>query len=269
MIPLEDNFNDIIGKAMRGLGFTADSLAAAAGIGADAIRSLVDGQWNAGDARAIAPHLGLGPVALVESGDSPATPPEISIEGLEQYNTPFDDMMVNSYLLWKPGADAAVAFDTGADCQGMLDTLKKNNLRLGAILLTHTHGDHIYDLDRLKSKTGAPAYVGNREPFDGAESFEPGRTFQIGGLDIETRLTWGHSMGGITYLVRGLSSPVAIDGDAVFAGSMGGGGVSYADALHTNIEEILTLPEDTVICSGHGPMTTVAHEKQHNPFFAA
>jgi len=57
-------------------------------------------------------------------------------------------------------------------------------------------------------------------------------------------------------------------GDALFAGSMGGGNISYTDALATNRAEILTLPEETVICPGHGPMTTVGEEKRHNPFFA-
>jgi glyoxylase-like metal-dependent hydrolase (beta-lactamase superfamily II) len=49
---------------------------------------------------------------------------------------------------------------------------------------------------------------------------------------------------------------------------MGGGMVSYEEALRTNRENILTLPDDTVICPGHGPLTTVGEEKQHNPFFA-
>jgi len=57
-------------------------------------------------------------------------------------------------------------------------------------------------------------------------------------------------------------------GDSLFAGSMGGGNVSYQDALRNNLEKILTLPDSTIICPGHGPMTTVAQEKQHNPFFA-
>jgi glyoxylase-like metal-dependent hydrolase (beta-lactamase superfamily II) len=87
-------------------------------------------------------------------------------------------------------------------------------------------------------------------------------------LRVESRLTWGHSKGGITYLVRGLARPVAVVGDAIFAGSMGGGIVSYNDALNTNREQILTLPDETVICPGHGPLTTVGEEKRNNPFFA-
>ena len=69
-------------------------------------------------------------------------------------------------------------------------------------------------------------------------------------------------------MVTGLSKPVAFTGDALFAGSMGGGVVSYEDALRTGREKILSLPDETVICPGHGPMSTVAGEKRHNPFFA-
>jgi glyoxylase-like metal-dependent hydrolase (beta-lactamase superfamily II) len=74
-------------------------------------------------------------------------------------------------------------------------------------------------------------------------------------------------LGGITYVIKGLDEPVAIVGDAVFAGSMGGGMVSYQDALQTNREKIMSLPDETVLCPGHGPMTTVGEEKNHNPFF--
>jgi len=86
-------------------------------------------------------------------------------------------------------------------------------------------------------------------------------------LQVTTRRTSGHVRGGVTYVVTGLSQRLAIVGDAMFAGSMGGGMVSYAEALQTNRENILTLPDDTVICPGHGPLTTVGEQKQHNPFF--
>jgi len=68
-------------------------------------------------------------------------------------------------------------------------------------------------------------------------------------------------------VIDGLDRPIAIVGDAIFAGSMGGGMVSYQDALQTNREKIMTLADDTVLCPGHGPMTTVGEEKKNNPFF--
>lgn len=268
-IPLEDNFNDIVGKAMRGRGLDDSSVAAQAGLTASQVQQLREGEWNANAARKVAPVLRLGADALVGIGEKSYRPVPVAIPGLAQFNTPYDDMTVNSYLAWDERTREAVAFDTGADCTEMLALLRDKNLSLSTILLTHTHGDHIFDLDRLKEKTGAPAFVGDREPIAGAQTFAVGKEFQVGSLKIGTRLTWGHSKGGITFVIQGLSRPVAIVGDAVFAGSMGGGGVSYADALGTNKAEILTLSDDTIICPGHGPMTTVGEEQRNNPFFAA
>ena len=65
-----------------------------------------------------------------------------------------------------------------------------------------------------------------------------------------------------------LAKPLVIAGDAIFAGSMGGGMVSYAEALDTGRTGLMTLPEETVVCPGHGPLTTIGEEKRHNPFFS-
>lgn len=183
------------------------------------------------------------------------------------FTTPFGDMTVNSFLIHDPITRAAAAFDTGSDCDGMLETAAKLDLRVTDVYLTHSHGDHIYDLDRLVEKTRARAWTS--EPVDGAMKFEPGREFQIGHLRVSTVLTFGHSEHGVTYFVEGLARPLAIVGDALFAGSMGGGRVSHADALRTTREGILTLPSETIVCPGHGPLTTVASELAHNPFFAS
>jgi hydroxyacylglutathione hydrolase len=89
----------------------------------------------------------------------------------------------------------------------------------------------------------------------------------MGRLKLKALHTHGHSVGGLSYVISGLPCPVAIVGDAIFAGSMGGGMVSYQDALRTNRDKIMTLPDETVLCPGHGPITTVKEEKEHNPFF--
>ncbi len=266
-IPLEDGFSDIVGKAMRGLQFTDAQLAEVAGVTAAAVHALRDGAWDETTARAVAPMLGLKTDALCALGHRAYTPAPLALDGLAHFNTPFEDMTVNSYLAWDTATREAVAFDTGADCSGVLALLAEKKLSLKAILLTHTHGDHIFDLDRLKAQTGAPAFVGDREPLGGAESFASGRSWAVGALRIESRLTWGHSPGGITFVIAGLARPVAIVGDAIFAGSMGGGGVSYTAALSTNREQILALPAETILCPGHGPLTTVREQREFNPFF--
>jgi hydroxyacylglutathione hydrolase len=267
-IPLEDTFADIIGKAMRGLKMTDSQVAEAAGASPEQFQRLKSGEWDEMTARNAAPVLGLNAEALSALGNHAYAPEPVVIDGLAQFNTPYEDMTVNAYLVWDPASREAVAFDTGADVSDQFLLIAEKKLTLSLILLTHTHGDHIFDLDRLKEKTGAPAFVCERERLDGAESFKPGRKFSAGALQIESRLTWGHSPGGITYVISGLRRPVAIVGDAVFAGSMGGGGISYEAALGTNRDEILTLPGETILCPGHGPMTSVGEEKIHNPFFA-
>ena len=255
-IPLEDSYLDIVGKAQRGLGQTKVSLPQRA----DDETAL----------RSVAATLRLDPDALVASARNAWYPRDAGpIAGLACFNTPFSDMTVNSYLVFDTQTKQAAAFDTGTDCDGMLKLATQRGLTIGLILLTHSHGDHVFDLDRLKAMTKARAFSCEFEPVAGTETFAPGRQFAIGAVKVETRLTKGHSRGGVTYVVSGLSRRLAIVGDAIFAGSMGGGMFSYEDALRTNVDQILTLPDDTVICPGHGPLTTVGEEKQHNPFFAS
>lgn len=266
-IPLEDNFTDVLSKARRGNGLEVADLASQAGVSKDALQSVLDGVLDESVVRKVAPivHLDADRVIALARGEYTAAP--VKVSGLASFNVPFEDMTVNYFIAWDSATKEAVAFDTGTDCDGILDTLKSEGLTLKLILLTHSHGDHIYDLDRLKEKTGAPAWIGEKEPVDGAETFAVGKTFTVGNLQIETRSTWGHSAGGVTYVISGLAQPVAVVGDALFAGSMGGGGVSYEAALRTNRENIFVLSDDTVICPGHGPLTTVGEQKKVNPFY--
>ncbi len=266
-IPLEDTYADILGKAQRGLALTDEDLSRDSGLSLGKINELKAGTVDLLALNALAPILKLKTDALIELAQNRWNPAPVQLIDLVQFNTPFSDMRVNSYLVADFDNRLAIAFDTGTDATHMLDYLKKQGLKLELILLTHTHGDHILELDRLKEKTGAHAFVSEREPLEGAESFPAGKTFQIGSLSIESRLTWGHSPGGISYVVQGLAQPVAIVGDALFACSMGGGKESYSAALETNRKELFTLPDDTILCPGHGPMTTLAEQKKHNPFF--
>jgi hydroxyacylglutathione hydrolase len=270
MIPLEDNVGDIIGKAQRGLGISDSELAKKAGVDPDTIRKLREGDFDETALLSVAPTLGLDGQALCELAEDKWHPNKTeAIDGLEQFNTDYNGMAVNAYLIWDPASSAAAAFDTGADSSEMVRFAKRHKLKVELILLTHAHPDHVADLPVLREETGGNVFAPTREPVPGAEPVEEGKKFRLGNLLIDTRLTWGHSQGGITYVVTGLSRPIAIVGDSLFAGSMGGGNVSYRDALQTNLEKILTLPDETIICPGHGPMTTVGEEKKHNPFFAA
>ncbi|HSP46198.1 MAG TPA: MBL fold metallo-hydrolase [Chthoniobacterales bacterium] len=266
-IPLEDNVSDIIGKAQRGLGISDSQLAERAGITADKVRSLRSGDLDEDAIDRIAAVLKLSSAGLRKLVSGKWDPVE-EIAGMAQFNTAYHDMTVNAYLVWDPASRDAVAFDTGADCSGMLGRVDQGKLSVRLILLTHAHPDHVADLHRLRKATDAPVYISELEPEEGAQPIAEGKRFKVGSLKIEARLTSGHSNGGITYVVTGLARPVAIVGDSLFAGSMGGGNVSYEDALRNNREKVLTLSDETIVCPGHGPLTTVGTEKRDNPFFS-
>ncbi len=268
-IPLEDNVADIIGKAQRGLRISDSELADKSGVSREKINDVRGDKIDNQTIERIAPVLNLNAKALVDLASGKWKPDKLEeFDGLAQFTTDYSGMAVNSYLVWDPTTREAAAFDTGADCKNMLAATTKENLSVKLILLTHAHGDHIADLPRLREETRAHVFISGRESIAGAEAIEEGKRFRLGPIAIEARLTWGHSPGGMTYFVTGLARPIAIVGDSLFAGSMGGGNVSYADAVRNNLDKILTLPDETIICPGHGPMTSVGEEKAHNPFFA-
>jgi glyoxylase-like metal-dependent hydrolase (beta-lactamase superfamily II) len=266
-IPLEDNFTDVVGKAQRGLGLNDAGLVRQAAVSNEELRRFKEGEFDPNTARRVAGPLSLGVAALIELGEKSWYPEPVEVAGLACFNTAYQDMTVNSYLVFDSKTRKAAAFDTGASAAGMLAFIKDQKLEVEFIFLTHTHPDHVADLSRLEKATGVAAYVSERENFQGPRPFEPGVEFQLGSLKIETRETSGHARGGITYVVTGLKRRLAVVGDALFAASMGGGAVSFEEALRTNRKEIFSLPDDTVICPGHGPLTTVGEQKQHNPFY--
>lgn len=268
-IPLEDNVSDIIGKAQRGLGISDSQLAEQSGVTIEQVRTLRSGDLTGDAIEQVAPVLKLSAPALRKLAAGEWNPESVPpIDGLASFNTTYGDMTVNAYLVWDPQTRDAVAFDTGADCSGMLKRIEDQGLAVKLILLTHAHPDHVADLRGLRKATGAPVYISELEAAESAEPISEGKHFKIGTLSIEARLTSGHSPGGMTYVVTGLARPIAIVGDSLFAASMGGGNVSYQAALRNNREKILTLPDETIVCPGHGPLTTVGKEKRENAFFA-
>lgn len=266
-VPIEDFHEDVVGKAARGLGVGKGELAEKAGVSRERVEALLTGEVDEDTIRAVAPVLGLDPDKLVTSARKTWRPEPRSVPGLFQTNTRFRDMFVNAFLVWEPATGKAAVFDTGTDAEPLLAEIRARNLKVEAIFLTHQHGDHVADLPKLLSATGAPAYANRLEPHPSAEDIDEGYETQVGGLTIRALLTSGHSPGGTTFLVDDLASPLAVVGDALFAGSMGGGMVSYPDALRNNREKLMTLPDETIVCPGHGPITTIAEEKSFNPFF--
>ncbi len=270
-IPLEDNFNDVINKAQRGLGIADTDLASRAGITLAELTAIKDGQPIDAVIRRVARHLRLSPDAL-ETLAHKRWYPQLPIfpKGFAAFNTPYHEMTVNSYLVWDARAKVAAAFDTGATAEAMLDLIRAEGLTLRYIFITHTHPDHIADLPRLAAETKAEVWASEREPVElpGAKAFKENAHFHVGALAVKTLYTFGHSPGMTTFFVTGLSWPLAVVGDAIFASSMGGSATAFADQFRNNKEKIFTLPRDTVLACGHGPITTLAQEKQTNPFYA-
>lgn len=270
-IPLEDNFNDVINKAQRGWKISDADLAARADVSLEDLAAVKAGQPNDAVIRRIARPLKLSPSALETLAHKRWYPqlPDFP-KGFAMFNTAYEDMTVNSYLIWDTRAKLAAAFDTGATCEAMLDLVRAEGLTLRYIFLTHTHEDHIADLAKLATETKAEVWASELEPapFAGAKTFKENAHFHVASLAVKTLFTFGHSPGMTTYFVTGLSWPIAFVGDSVFASSMGGSATHFADQYRNDREKIFTLPRDTVLACGHGPLTTLSQEKQQNPFFA-
>ncbi|MCE0499287.1 MAG: MBL fold metallo-hydrolase [Methylacidiphilales bacterium] len=269
-IPLEDTVADVIGKAQRGLGLSDAELAKLSRIDdeLDAVK-LVRGV-PFGEVQKLARVLELGPRSLVALAEGTYYPKVIPPSpGFFAANTTYGDITVNAYLVWDTETRLAAAFDTGADATQLVEELKRHNLTLQDVYLTHTHIDHVTELDRLIEKAGGAVgvHVNEAEPLKGAATFKPGVTFSLGRLHIESRDTSGHSPGGTTYHIHGLNSPLAIVGDALFAASVGGIRSDYRASLKKIRDNILSAQENTVLAPGHGPLTTVGQEKANNPFF--
>ena len=191
----------------------------------------------------------------------------------------------NSYLCADEATREGLLFDPGMESEPVAEALARERLTLTAIINTHGHFDHVFGNAYFKAKTGAPLlmhradldlvkrleeqslYFGFRAtPSPAPDRFlEEGDEVRVGGTRLTVLHTPGHSPGGICLVTDG----TAFVGDTLFAGSIGrtdlpGGS---AETLLTSIrEKLLTLPDDTVIYPGHGPATTIGHERRHNPF---
>jgi len=268
-IPLEDLFEDIVGKAQRGLGLGDQELSQKTHLRTEELRALKGGSGDRSKIGVLAQALGLQPAALEASYAKSWYPDGVpAVEGVKQFNTPLLDMTVNAYLVWDPTSREAAVFDTGADAGELLKFVDSENLSAKYLFLTHTHHDHVADIGAIVKKTHAEIFAPDLERVADGKVVREGDQFRLGKLRIEARLTNGHSPGGTSYVIYGLQVRVAVLGDSLFAGSMGGAPNDYQKALRNNVDKILSLPPETLICPGHGPLTIVTNERVHNPFFA-
>ena len=148
-IPLEDFSEDILGKAQRGLGIDTGTLAQRTGLDRRTIQELRNGSCDADAIRKVAPVLGIDVDTLIASAEKAWFPEQPDVPGLHTFHTHYGEMIVNAYLLHAPESQEAIVFDTGTDASAILARLASSDLTLSAICLTHSHRDHVADLDTL------------------------------------------------------------------------------------------------------------------------
>ncbi len=193
--------------------------------------------------------------------------------------------MQNGYLVTCVGTGKAILVDPGAAVGDMLAAAERAGVTIETIVLTHAHIDHVDGLARAKRETGAPVllhpddnalYTGAPRqaemfgmqmeplpPVDG--TLNAGDTVRFGDCTLRVRHTPGHAPGHVILVGDG----VALVGDVVFQGSIGRTdlpGGDYQQLMRSIRDEILTLPDETTLHTGHGPDTTVGHERVSNPF---
>ena len=272
-LPLEDTWIDVLGKAKHGIQMTDEKLAATIGVSVSALQDIFDGKLPSDDMlRKLATTLGLRANALLDLAHQRYRPEPLDPDrwpNILQLPSYYMDIIVNSYLLWDLHSHEAILFDTGTDLKVIQNSLKTQKLKLKILCITHTHGDHVAILHELIEAYHPRLIAPKREPISNAALVDEGAEWMVGELKVRTLLVDGHSPGHLAYVIEGCHSwpaPVAVVGDVLFAGSMGGGRVSY-QRLRTHMQtKILVLPPATLVCPGHGPTTTVEEEQKHNSF---
>ncbi len=181
---------------------------------------------------------------------------------------------VHAYLFFREGAPDAVLVDTGYEPIHALEAVMQRRLILRWLVLTHCHRDHMEGAAFLKAQTGARVAVPDVEwatyrahqrenpdlPVSASSHIEVGPD-----LSLRAIATPGHTPGGTSYIIDGLCCV----GDALFAGSTGRSmsPTGYSTLLSSLRQHVLSLPPETLLLPGHGPITTVGEERKNNPFF--
>jgi glyoxylase-like metal-dependent hydrolase (beta-lactamase superfamily II) len=193
----------------------------------------------------------------------------------------------NAYLVRADGSDRALLVDPGDEPDRLLGAIAELGVGLDAILLTHTHFDHVGAVAPVARATGAPVYCpklevpvladimafvpwagfGPYESYDADETVEGGETLHLAGFDVEVVFTPGHSPGHVTYAIE----DALLSGDVLFQGSVGRVDLPGGDwpTLARSIATLLDrFDDDTTVLPGHMGVTTLGRERATNPFLA-
>lgn len=204
---------------------------------------------------------------------------------LEVVPLPNGQLSQNCYLVADVRTREAVIIDPGEEPAMFLAELDTRAWSLRAIWLTHAHLDHILGVGDVKRATGVPIHLHPRDRaiYDALPQFgswvgrevEPppppdadlaaGDRLRVGGFEFEVRFTPGHSPGSVSFVGPGM----VFGGDVLFNGSVGRTdlpGGDFATLMASIHSQFLSLPDSTVVYSGHGPATTIGVERLTNPF---
>jgi len=181
----------------------------------------------------------------------------------------------------------AMVIDPGDDIEDVLALVRKHNLQVKQIVITHAHIDHVGGAMKLRAATGAPillnqndyallkmldvqaAWIGMQNPGKVEIDHSVGQadTVAVGSLAANVMHTPGHTEGSVC-LYFPLEKKL-IAGDTLFAGSIGRTdlpGGSFEKIMNSLHEKVMALPDDTVVVPGHGELTTIGEERESNPF---
>jgi len=182
---------------------------------------------------------------------------------------PMGRLMANCAVVLDEKGTAAV-IDPGGDPAPVLEYIADSGAGCCAILLTHGHGDHTEGVEKLRSETGAPVYIGEGDagmltgPAD--VLLTGGEVLEFGGLSFEVIAAPGHTPGGVCYLSEG----ILFAGDTLFRGSVGRTDLPGGDSRRL-MDTLAALTarfsgSDVVVVPGHGELTDFKYETEHNPF---
>jgi glyoxylase-like metal-dependent hydrolase (beta-lactamase superfamily II) len=209
------------------------------------------------------------------------------VSELEVVALPNGQFAENCYLVADRKSRDAVIIDPGEEPAMFLAELDTRAWLLRAIWLTHGHIDHILGVAAVRRATGAPIHLHplDRPLYDALPQFgawigiqaepppppdvdlRPGTPVRVGGYEFEVRFTPGHSPGSVSFAGHGM----VFGGDVLFNGSIGRTdlpGGDFPTLMSTIQSQFLSLPDSTVVHSGHGPDTTIGVERLTNPFLA-
>jgi glyoxylase-like metal-dependent hydrolase (beta-lactamase superfamily II) len=273
--PLEDELGDVLEKGLAHAGLTPDGLGARAGVSAERIRDAIDYRYDFGpdEIDRLAAALGLNPAGLRELADGRYPLPRI--QGLpfclHALRSPHGLGTANAYLVGDCRGGPGVLFDTGPDPARLRRMWPAGVPGAAAVFLTHDETEHTGGLAEVRRISGpVPVFAPAGARVPGATGIGDGARMESAGYRIETLATPGHDEAHNAYLVRApgasQAAPLLIGGDLLFAGSVGGA-YFCGRRLREQVARVLRdLPPETVVAPGHGPLTTIGHERAHNPF---